>query len=253
MPYRRQEFDGRHHHPRGAKTKNLQIFDYAQGTRIVAGADGRVTGVTYIKDRKENYFQPAKVVLLGVLHLRKFPVMRLSKSKAFPNGLANNHGQVGRHYFGHWGTAVGTMALFPFDINIWYGLPAQGATVDEFADDNYDHSGLGFIGGTTLHARTELHPVDGASNACVRTRCRLGESRLEAIRRAKCRAFRNGVHADPSTLPVRETFSTSIPGVRDPLGDPVCRITSGAKENEDALGPVRTEKDGRMVPGSGCN
>ena len=148
--------------PEAQKTKNLQIFDYAQVTRIVAGPDGRVTGVTYIKDRKE-YFQPAKVVLLGSYTYENSRLLLLSKSKAFPNGLANNHGQVGRHYFGHWGTGAGVMALFPFDINIWYGLPAQGATVDEWADDHYDHSGLGFIGGTTLHARTELHPIDSAS------------------------------------------------------------------------------------------
>jgi hypothetical protein len=41
------------------------------------------------------------------------------------------------------------------DINVWYGLPAQGTTVDDWADDAYDHSGLRFIGGTSLHVRTE--------------------------------------------------------------------------------------------------
>ena len=43
-------------------------------------------------------------------------------------------------------------------MNIWYGLPAQGITVDEFADDDFDHAGLGFIGGTSLHVRTERQP-----------------------------------------------------------------------------------------------
>src|ERR1035438_3753052 len=50
----------------------------------------------------------------------------------------NNHGQVGRHYFGQWVTNV--TALFPSDINIWYGLPAQGTTCDEWADDHFDRS-----------------------------------------------------------------------------------------------------------------
>ena len=44
--------------PAAQKTKNLAIFDHAHVTRIQSGADGRVTGVTYIRDRKE-YFQPA--------------------------------------------------------------------------------------------------------------------------------------------------------------------------------------------------
>src|SRR6202158_3566148 len=45
--------------PAAMKTKNLAIFDHAHVTRIVSGADGRVTGVSYLKDGKE-YFQPAR-------------------------------------------------------------------------------------------------------------------------------------------------------------------------------------------------
>ena len=48
--------------PDAVRTKNLTIFDKAQVTRIVTDSNGRITGVTYIRDRKE-YFQPAKIVL----------------------------------------------------------------------------------------------------------------------------------------------------------------------------------------------
>lgn len=215
--------------PAAQKTKNLQIFDYAQVTRIVSGADGRVTGVAYIKDRKE-YFQPAKVVLLGSYTYENSRLLLLSKSKAYPHGLANNHGQVGKHYFGHWGTGVGTMALFPFDINVWYGLPAQGATVDEWADDHYDHSGLGFIGGTTLHARTELHPIDGASMPLFGHTAGWGAGWKRFIGQNAARFASS--YMQTSTFPYENTFLDLDSNVRDPLGDPVCRITSGAKENE---------------------
>ena len=40
-------------------------------------------------------------------------LLLLSKSTRYPNGLSNNHGQVGKHYFGHQMGAVS--ALFPFD------------------------------------------------------------------------------------------------------------------------------------------
>ena len=111
--------------PAAQKTKNLTIVDHAHVTRILSGGDGRVAGVTYIKDMKE-YFQPAKVLLLASYTYENSRLLLLSKSKAYPNGLANNHVQVGRHYFGHWGTAGGAAALFPFDINVWYGLPRSG-------------------------------------------------------------------------------------------------------------------------------
>ena len=44
--------------PAAMKTKNLTIFDRAQVTRIGVDANGRVSGVTYLRGGKE-YFQPA--------------------------------------------------------------------------------------------------------------------------------------------------------------------------------------------------
>ena len=146
--------------PAAQKSKNLTIFDNAQVTRIQADNNGKVTGVLYIRDGKE-YFQPAKVVLVASYAYENARLLLLSKSKAYPNGLSNNHGQVGKHYFGHWDIARVT-ALFPFDINVWYGAIAQGVVIDEWADDNFDHTGLGFIGGASLHVYHEKHPIAAA-------------------------------------------------------------------------------------------
>ena len=97
-----------------------------------------MTGVNYLTDGVE-YFQPAKVVLLASFTYENTRLLLLSKSKAFPNGLSNNHKQVGRHYFSHHQGAP-VSALFPFNLDSWYGLPAQGVAVDNWADDNFDHS-----------------------------------------------------------------------------------------------------------------
>src|SRR5439155_771508 len=53
-------------------------------------------------------------------------------------------------------------AVFPFDIGAWYGLPAQGVAIDNWADDNWDHSGVDFIGGVNLWAMSDRRPI-GAS------------------------------------------------------------------------------------------
>ncbi len=214
--------------PAAVRTKKLTIFDRAQVTRIVTGPDGRVTGVEYLRD-SQAYFQPAKVVLLASYTYENSRLLLLSKSKAYPNGLSNNHGQVGKHYFGHWNDAVG--ALFPFDINIWYGLPAQGTTVDDWADDQFDHAGLGFIGGTSLHVRTERHPIE-ASNLPTFQRAPAWGSRVESVSSRQRRTVCHHVYADQQ-LSLRKFVSRSRSGGRDPLGDPVCRITTGGpKENE---------------------
>ena len=215
--------------PAAQKTKNFTITDYAQVTRIVSGADGRVTGVSYIRDKKE-YFQPAKVVLLASYTYENSRLLLLSKSKAYPSGLGNSHGQVGKHYFGHWGTGGGAAALFPFDINVWYGLPAQGTTIDEWADDNFDHAGLGFIGGTSLHVHTELHPIDASAMPTFGRAPGWGAAWKSFVHQNAARV--TSAYLQTSTFPYEATYLDLDTEVRDPLGDFVCRVTTSPKDNE---------------------
>ncbi len=213
--------------PAALKTKNLTVFDRAHVTRIAAGADGRVTGVNYLRDGKE-YFQPARVVLLASYTYENSRLLLLSKSKIYPTGLSNHHGQVGRHYFGHWQSGVS--AVFPYDINVWYGTPAQASAVDDWADDNYDHSGLGFIGGSTLQPHTEMHPIEAASMNTSGRAPGWG-SRWKAYVRENAARW-TAAYLQTSAFPYEDIFLDLDPAVRDPLGDPVCRITNGFKENE---------------------
>ena len=161
-------------------------------------------------------------------------LLLLSKSKAYPNGLSNNHGQVGKHYFGHWDAqaGVGVTALFPMDVNIWYGaMLAQGVVVDEWADDKFDHSGLGFIGGASLCAFTEKHPIAGGEHEHLRPRARLGFE-MEDSSCTRTRAAGPRAYLQTNSFPYENTYLDLDPEVKDPLGDPVCRVTSGPKENE---------------------
>src|SRR6185436_6201480 len=134
--------------PKAQKTGRLKVVTRAHVTTIEVDAKGRASGVTYVTDGAE-YFQPAKVVLLASYTYENVRTLLLSQSPAFPKGLSNNHGQVGRHYFSH-NQSAGVTALFAKNLNNWYGLPAQGIAVDNWADDNFDHSGLDFIGGGNL-------------------------------------------------------------------------------------------------------
>ncbi|MGD0135275.1 MAG: GMC family oxidoreductase [Bryobacteraceae bacterium] len=214
--------------PAALKTRNLTIFDLAHVTRIGSDANGRVTGVTYIRNGQE-FFQPAKVVLLAGYTYENTRLLLLSKSGAHPSGLGNGHGQVGKHFFAHYQTAV--TALFPYDVNIWYGLPAQGITVDDFADDAYDHTSLGFIGGTTLHVRTERHAIEGAEMAGYGKAPRWGAAWKKFVHENAARVA--NTYLPTSTFPYESCYLDLDPEVMDPLGDPVCRITTGGpKQNE---------------------
>jgi gluconate 2-dehydrogenase alpha chain len=226
--------------PAAMKTKNLTIFDLAQVTRINSGPDGRVTGVTYIRDKKE-YFQPARVVLIASYTYENSRLLLLSKSKAWPNGLSNNHGMVGRHFFTHYQDTT-VVALFPYNINVWYGTPAQSTVVDDFADDNYDHSGLGFIGGTSISLGTEMHPISAASMYTFGRAPRWG-SKWKAFVKENAGRW-TYAYLQTNTFPYEDNFLDLDDHVKDPLGDPVCRVTLALKPNElraAAFGQAKTE------------
>jgi gluconate 2-dehydrogenase alpha chain len=214
--------------PAAQKTKNLTIVERAHVTRILADGSGKVTGVQYLRDGKE-YFQPAKVVFVASYTYENVRLLLLSKSKAYPNGLSNNHGQVGKHYIGHWaGREV--VGLFPMDLNIWGGAFAQGVVVNNWADDSFDHSGLGFIGGASLTVNHEVHPI-AASAIPTFGRAPAWGSKWKAFVRENAGRW-IGAYAQCNTFPYENTYLDLDPEVKDRVGDPVTRITSGRKENE---------------------
>ena len=224
--------------PKAQATKRLSIVTEAHVTTIEVGADGRASGVNYIKGGTE-YFQPAKVVLVASYVYENVRLLLLSKSKAFPNGLSNNHGQVGRHYFSH--NQIGSVsALFPKPINNWYGLPAQGVAVDNWADDNFDHSGLDFIGGGNLWVYSDRRPIGAANMGTFGKTPSWGSDWKKFVMENADRT--NTAYIQKTTLPYEDNFLDLDPTVKDPLGFPVCRITADYKENERKVAALAQEK-----------
>ncbi|MGH9255269.1 MAG: GMC oxidoreductase, partial [Vicinamibacterales bacterium] len=214
--------------PKAQETRRLDVVTQATITTVEVDDKGRVSGVNYIKDGME-YFQPADVVLLATYVYENVRLLLLSKSKAYPNGLSNNHGQVGRHYFSHNQSAAVT-ALFPRDLNNWYGLPAQGVAVDDWADDNFDHAGLDFIGGGNLWAYSDRRPI-AAANMTTFGRAPQWGSAWKAFVKQNADRW-NTAYLQKTTLPYEDNYLDLDPTIRDPLGFPVCRITADYKENE---------------------
>jgi len=225
--------------PKAQATSRLKVVTRAHVTSVDVDANGRVTGVTYLVDGAE-FIQPAKVVLVAGYTYENVRLLLLSKSKAFPNGLANNHGQVGRHYFSHNQTA-GVSALFPWKTNGWYGLPAQGVAVDDWADDNFDHADLDFIGGGNLWVYSDRRPLAAAGMSSFgRTKKSWGAEWKAFISQNADRT--NTSYLQKTTLPHEENYLDLDPVVKDPLGFPVCRITAEYKANERKLASFIQDK-----------
>ena len=233
--------------PRAQATGHFKVVTGAIVTSINVDSQGRATGVTYLNDGEE-FFQPAKVVLLASYTYENVRLLLLSKSKAFPNGLSNNHDQVGRHYMSHHQGAPVT-ALFPFDINAWYGLPAQGVAIDDWADDNFDHAGLDFIGGGNLWAMSDRRPIGAAGMNTFGLAPNWGSQWKAFIKQNADRSHSS--YIQKTTLPYEDNYLDLDPVVKDPLGFPVIRITARVQGERAQDRRVLAGQDGAVVPRGG--
>jgi gluconate 2-dehydrogenase alpha chain len=224
--------------PRAVDTGNLRVVTRAHVTTIEVDSSGRTTGVNYVVGNTE-YFQPARVVLIASYTYENVRLLLLSKSRAYPDGLSNNQGQVGRHYFSHHqGAGVG--ALLPYDTGAWYGLPAQGVAIDDFADDNFDHSDVDFIGGGNLWAMSDRRPISAANMSTYGGGRNWGSDWKRFIREHADRT--HSFYIQKTTLPYEDNYLDLDPQFTDPLGFPVIRITGQYKENERAIAAFTQDK-----------
>jgi gluconate 2-dehydrogenase alpha chain len=146
---------------------------------------------------------------------------------------------VGRHYMTHH-TGNPVTALFPFELNNWYGLPAQGVAVDNWADDNFDHSGLDFIGGGNLWVYSDRRPIGAASMSTFGKAPTWGAAWKSFIKQNADRF--NVAYLQKTTLPYEDNYLDLDPVAKDPMGLPVIRITADHKDNEKRLGAFIQDK-----------
>lgn len=233
--------------PKAQQTGRLQVVTQAHVTRVSVDRSGRANGVTYVHNG-ETYFQPASVVMLASFIYENVRLL-LSKSKAFPKGLANNRGQVGRHYFGHAG-AGGIDALFPKNINAWYGTEGMQVVLDDWADDNFDHAGLEFIGGAQICISHLMQPIMAASMDTFGRAPTWGSSWKAFVKENASRWMWGWGGA--TTLPHEENFLDLDPVVKDPLGNPVIRITYEHKNNEKKIAEFMYDKMAQLYKAAGA-
>jgi gluconate 2-dehydrogenase alpha chain len=132
------------------------------------------------------------------------------------------------------------IALFPFNLNNWYGLPAQGVAIDDWADDNFDHSSLDFIGGGNLWVYSDRRPIEAAKMSTFGNAPTWGSGWKSFIRENADRW--NFSYLQKTTLPYEDNYLDLDPTLKDSLGFPVIRITADYKDNEKKIGTFIQDK-----------
>ena len=84
--------------PPALATGKLTLFTNAMAREILLGPDGKATGVGYIEKATRNEMRiNARAVVVAASACESARLLLNSKSRLFPEGLANSSGQVGRN------------------------------------------------------------------------------------------------------------------------------------------------------------
>lgn len=156
--------------PEGAKsTANITYWPQAmrQGARLVTGARvreievddrGLATGAVYIDDHGRERRQKAKVVIVCANGIGTPRLLLLSKSKRFPDGLANSSGLVGKRLMMHPFSAV--MGVYEDPLDSWIGPFGQLIESFEFYETDEKR---GFLRGAKWGAMPGGGPLGATS------------------------------------------------------------------------------------------
>ena len=211
----------------------------------------RVTGVDYDRNAKRatsvryvdmvtgaEYEQPADVVVLAAFTMSNTKFLLLSGiGQAY--SPVTGEGVVGRNFCYQTNS---TINVFMKDrwINPFLASGSTGITIDEFNNDNFDHSGLGFLGGAGISANlTNGRPI-GTSRRLPPGTPRWGTAWKQASADWYAKSF--PMQAQGTSYPHRENYLSLDPDYRDAHGEPLVRITFDWRENDMKMSEYCTKK-----------
>ncbi|MDB5807251.1 MAG: hypothetical protein JWN73_4573 [Betaproteobacteria bacterium] len=224
--------------PTLAKHPNFELRTHTNVTRVDMDSDGkRATGVTYIDARGREVHQPADLVILASYTFNNTRLLLLS-GIGKPYDPVANQGVVGRNYAYQTGARV---AMF-FDDKVFNPFMGGGAlttSIDDYNGDNFDHAGLGFIGGAYLAAQSNgATPIRSISVPPGTPRW--GGAWKEAAAQHYNRNF--SIYAHGGCQSRRGNYLDLDPTYRDAHGQPLLRMTFDWGENEQRLSAYAIER-----------
>lgn len=209
----------------------------------------RVTGVRYVDlISGQEYEQPADVVILGAFTMMNTKLLLTSKIGK-PYDPLTQIGAVGKNFCYQ---ASSNMSLFMKDrwFNPFMGAGGAQLCVDEFNNDNFDHAGLGFLGGASISAA-----VYGGRP--IKTRRlppgvpRWGTEWKRA--NAEWYAHSMGLNAAGSCYPHCDNYLDLDPIYTDSYGQPLVRMNFDWRDNELAMSKFVTEKMNAIAKAAGAD
>ena len=217
---------------------NFTVRTESEVTRINLDSAGkRATGVTFVDTSNEEWEQPANVVLVCAYALFNVRLMLLS-GIGKPYYAEAGEGVVGRNY-AYQTTSSVSVILKDKILNPFIATGANGMMIDDYNGDNFDHSGLGFVGGGYMGAgQTNGRPI--ATRPIPAGTPLWGARWKKATAETYQRAFNLSTHG--SSYSYRDCFLDLDPIYKDRLGRPLMRMTFDFHDNELKMSAFLTDR-----------
>ncbi|HUE10381.1 MAG TPA: GMC family oxidoreductase [Steroidobacteraceae bacterium] len=202
----------------------------------------RATGVRFLDLASgREYEQPADIVVLAAFTMTNTRLLLLG-GIGEPYNPVTRRGVVGKNFC--YQTKSGVNVFFKDRwINPFLAAGSSGTVIDEFNNDNFDHSALPFLGGASISAAV-------SNGRPIRTRAtppgtpRWGTAWKRATADWYAHSFL--VDAQGSCYPHRENFLDLDPAYNDAYGQPLLRMTFDFRENELRMSEWVTQKVGEI-------
>jgi choline dehydrogenase-like flavoprotein len=212
--------------PYALATGRCEIRPLSYVRKVESGPSGRVTGVRYFdKDRKE-IFQRAKAVVLSANGAETPKLLLMSSTNAFPAGLANSSGMVGRNIMFNGAGISG--AMFDHEINAWKGAVVSRVTWDQYILPKE----LGIYGGGGFDLRGSIQPIGGGFQTPPGAPS-WGREWKRGLKDGFSKTLAAFGHT--TQLPVASNIVDLDPTEKDAWGLPVPRLTFVEHENDGRL------------------
>jgi gluconate 2-dehydrogenase alpha chain len=217
---------------------NFSARTESEVTRINLDSTGkRATGVTYVDTSGEEWEQPANIVLLCAFSFFNVQLMLLS-GIGKPYDPQTGQGVVGRNYA--YQTTSGVSVILKDKIlNPFIATGAHGMIIDDYNGDNFDHSGLGFVGGGYMGAgQTGARPIQ--TRPVPAGTPKWGAQWKKATAETYQKAFSLSTHA--SSYSYKDCYLDLDPTYKDRFGRPLMRMTFDFHDNELKMSAFLTDR-----------
>jgi choline dehydrogenase-like flavoprotein len=198
--------------PKAVATGHCEVRTESTAFRVETNDKGRATGVLYFDKEGKERRQPARAVVLAANGAEDARLLLMSTSPAFPHGLANSSGNVGRFIMFN-GFAY-TSGRFEHPLNEYKGAVASRVVLDYYDADPK----RGFYGGGGIDARFPYGPIAFAVEGLPRDMPQWGSEYKRALSDFYSHSLRFMSHL--TSLPLASNAITLDPDHADHWGRP---------------------------------